>query len=105
RDWSSDVCSSDLLAALITLAAGAKYEAPTAAGIAAAACVVLAIALGVATAVRRELVAPILGGALTLGSIVVAALVLGASVAAPGYAADPATGVPVGEAMPAALRP
>jgi hypothetical protein len=99
------VSASLVLAALITVAAGAKYEAPTSAGIAAAACVVLAIALAVATAIRRELVAPILGGALTLGSIVVAVLVLGASVAPPGYATDPATGVPVGEAMPAALRP
>ena len=99
------VSASLVFAALITLAAGAKYEAPASAGVAAAACVVLAIVLAVATAMRRELVAPILGAALVLGSIVVAVLVIGAPVAAPGYAVDPVTGVPVGEAMPASLRP
>ena len=99
------VAASLALAALITLAAGAKYEAPAGAGVAAAACLGLAILLSVATAARRELVAPIVGAALTLGAIVVAVLVLTAPVDPPGYAADPVTGVPVGEAMPAALRP
>jgi hypothetical protein len=99
------VAASLALAALITVAAGAKYDAPVSAGLAAAACAGLAAALALATAVRRELVAPILGASLALGSVVVAALVIGAPVAAPGFAADPVTGVPVGEAMPAALRP
>jgi len=66
------VAASLALAALITLAAGAKYEAPAGAGVAAAACLGLAILLSVATAARRELVAPIVGAALTLGAIVVA---------------------------------
>ena len=99
------VSASLVLAALITVAAGAKYDAPGAADLAAASCVAVALALAVATAARRELVAPILGGSLALGAIVAAVLVLGAPVVAPGYAADPVTGVPIGEAMPAALRP
>jgi hypothetical protein len=99
------VTASLVLAALITVAAGAKYESPGTAGAAALACVAVAAAIAIATAVRRDFVAPITGAALALGSVAVAILVIGATVAAPGYATDPVTGVPVGEAMPAALRP
>jgi len=99
------VAASLLLSALITLAAGTKYAAPTSAGIAAAACVVTAIAISLATWRRREFAAPLLGIVLGLAALVAAALVVGATVAAPGYAVDPVTGVPVGEAMPADLRP
>jgi hypothetical protein len=99
------VSASLLLAALITIAAGAKYGAPGSAALGAAASAAVAIAVALATWRWRTLSAPILGAALVLASIAVAALVLSAPIAAPGYALDPVTGVPVGEAMPAALRP
>lgn len=99
------VAATLVLAALITLAAGAKYEAPASAGAAAVATVAVAVLVALATAVRREWSAHILAAALALASIVVAVLVLGAPVASPGYALDPATHVPVGSAMPDALRP
>lgn len=99
------VAGSLLLSALITLAAGAKYAASGSSAAAALACVVVAIATAAMTWRRRDLSAFVPGAGLVLGSIAVAVLVLSADVAAPGYALDPVTGVPVGEAMPAALRP
>lgn len=93
------------LCAPITLAAGAKYEAPTTAGVAALACVALAAIVILLTWRARAVVMPVVLGALTLASLVVAVLVVGASVASPGYALDPLTGVPVGAAMPNELRP
>jgi hypothetical protein len=99
------VAASLLLSAVITLAAGTKYAAPLSAGIAAAACVVAACAVTLATWRWRAAAAPLMGLTLGLAALVVAVLVIGAPVAAPGYALDPVTGVPVGEAMPGALRP
>ena len=99
------VAASLLLSGLITLAAGAKYQAPTTAMLAALACAALAAATALATWRRRDLAAPIVGAALVAGSLVAAVLVLTAPIAAPGYALDHVTGVPVGEAMPSALRP
>ena len=99
------VAGSLLFSALLTLAAGTKYDAPATASGGAVACVALAVATSLATWRRRELAAPILGAALVVASVVMAALVLNAPVAAPGYALDPTTGVPVGEAMPSYLRP
>ena len=99
------VAASLLLSALITLAAGAKYDAPLSSGIAALACAGLALATAVLTWRRREASAPLVGAALVVASLVAGVLVLTAEIAAPGYALDPATGVPVGEAMPSALRP
>ncbi len=99
------VAASLLLSAPITLAAGAKYAATTSAAIAAGACVALALAVAVATWRRRELATSLLIGALVVASALVALLVLTAPVASPGYATDPVTGVPVGEAMPGYLRP
>ena len=94
-----------LLSALITLAAGAKYDAPVSSTTAAALCAVAAVGVIVATWRARAMAAPLLLAALVAASLFVAALVLSATVAAPGYALDPATGVPVGDAMPSALRP
>ena len=65
---------------------------------------VAAIAVAVATRRRRDLAAPVTAAVLVLASAVVAVLVLTASVAAPGYFLDPATGVPTGEAFPSDLR-
>lgn len=99
------VCASLLACAPITLAAGSKYSAPATAAIAAGICVILAVAIAILTWRGRALATPLLLGALITASLVAAALVLTAPLAAPGYALDPATGVPVGEAIPGALRP
>lgn len=99
------VAASLALSGLITLAAGAKYEAPGSSGAAFVACVALAAALALTTWRARWLSAHVLMGALAVASLVVVFLVLTAPVAGPGYALDPATGVPVGEAMPSYLRP
>lgn len=63
-----------------------------------------ALAIAIATRVRRPLAAPITAAALVVASVVVTILVLGASVQAPGFALDPATGVPTGNAFPPDLR-
>ncbi len=63
-----------------------------------------ALLLLAATRVRRELVAPIATAVLVVASIVVTWLTFTVPVAAPGFALDPATGVPTGEAFPADLR-
>ena len=99
------VTGSLLFAALITLAAGTKYDAPVTAGAGAAITAAVAVLVAVVTTVRREWSAHVLMAALALGSVAVAVLVLSAPVASPGYAPDPATHVPIGDAMPAALRP
>ena len=99
------VAASLAFAALLTLAAGGKYEAPLAAGLASTVSLAAAIAVAITTAVRREVAAHVLLAFLVGGSAVVAALVLTAPLAPPGYAVDIRTGVPVGEAMPAYLRP
>lgn len=99
------VTASLLLSAPITLAAGTKYAAPMSAGLAAAACVVLAVVVALLTWRARALATPVLLAALVGASALIAVLVLTAPIAAPGYATDPATGVPVGEAMPGYLRP
>jgi hypothetical protein len=61
-------------------------------------------AIVAATAVRRRLAAHIVMGVLVLGSIAVAYLTLTASLAAPGFALDPSTHVPVGSAFPGYVR-
>ncbi len=63
-----------------------------------------AIALLVVTRMRRRLVAPTAALILGVASVVVTILVLAAPLAAPGYALDPATGVPVGTAFPSNIR-
>ena len=65
---------------------------------------VAALALAVATRLRRQLVAPLATGVLLLASAVVAYLTITVPVDAPGFALDPATGVPTGEAFPPDLR-
>lgn len=65
---------------------------------------VAAIALALATRSRRQLVAPLATGILLVASAVVTVLTLTVPVDAPGFALDPATGVPTGEAFPSDLR-
>jgi hypothetical protein len=65
---------------------------------------VAAIAIAAATRLQRPAAASVSAGILVIASIVVAVLTLTVPVAAPGFALDPATGVPTGEALPADLR-
>jgi hypothetical protein len=62
------------------------------------------VAIIVATAVRRRLAAHIAMGVLVVGSIAVAYMVMTASLAAPGWAVDASTHVPVGTAFPGYVR-
>jgi hypothetical protein len=62
------------------------------------------IAIIAATTVRPRLAAHIAMGVLVIGSIAVAYMTLTASVAAPGWALDPGTHVPVGSAFPGYVR-
>jgi hypothetical protein len=57
-----------------------------------------------ATAVRPRVAAHIAMGVLVIGSVAVAYMALTANLAAPGWAVDPATNVPVGTAFPGYLR-
>jgi hypothetical protein len=76
----------------------------TAATVAFAIALVGGIAIIAATAVRRRLAAHIAMGVLVVGSVGVASMVLTAGLAAPGYALDPSTHVPVGTAFPGYVR-
>ena len=62
------------------------------------------VAIIAATTVRRRLAAHIAMGVLVIGSIGVAYLVMTAALAAPGYALDPSTHVPIGTAFPGYVR-
>jgi hypothetical protein len=99
------VSTSLVLSALITLAAGTKYNAAESAEIGAGVTVAVALAVALATAFRRASSAHLLFASLVAASGVMTYLVLTAHVAAPGYALDPLTRVPVGDAMPGTLRP
>jgi hypothetical protein len=63
-----------------------------------------AITIGYVTWRHRRLVGHTAMAFLIAASLVVAALVLTATIAAPGYALDPETGVPVGTAIPEYIR-
>ena len=63
-----------------------------------------AVGIIVATATRRQLAAHIAMAVLVVGSLAVAYLVLSAPLAAPGWAVDPNTHVPVGTAFPGYVR-
>ncbi len=62
------------------------------------------VAIVAATALRRPLAAHIAMGVLIVGSLAAAYLVLTAPLAAPGWAVDPNTHVPVGSAFPGYVR-
>jgi hypothetical protein len=63
-----------------------------------------ALAVAVATAVRRRWAPHIAAALLVAASVVEAVLVMTAHIAAPGYALDPTTRAPVGTLIPAYLR-
>jgi hypothetical protein len=63
-----------------------------------------AIAIAIATRVRRPHAATVTAAILAIASVIVTVLVFSVPVAEPGFALDPATGVPTGEALPADLR-
>jgi hypothetical protein len=99
------VAAALAFAGLITLAAGPKYDAPLTAGLGALVALAAALAVALATTFRRDLSAHVLFAFLAASSVAIAYLVLTAPIAAPGYAVDAQTGVPIGEAMPGYLRP
>ena len=99
------VSASLAFAGLITFAAGPKYDAITAATAGFAVSLAAAVAVALATTFRRDLAAHVLFAFLLASSVAIAVLVLTAPIAAPGYATDPHTGVPIGDAMPGYLRP
>jgi len=81
------------------------YPGSSGAGTAAfAIALVGGVAVIIATATRRALAAHIAMGVLAVGSLAVAYMVLGAHLAAPGWAVDPHTHVPVGSAFPGYVR-
>ena len=63
-----------------------------------------AIAIALATRMRRQQAATVTAAILVVASAIVTVLTLTVPVAAPGFALDPATGVPTGGALPADLR-
>jgi hypothetical protein len=99
-----------LLSLLFSHATGKGGHVPLYPGSATAGTVAFGVALvgGVAiiaaTAVHRRLAAHIAMGVLVIGSIGVAYMALTASLAAPGWAVDPSTHVPVGSAFPGYVR-
>ncbi len=65
---------------------------------------IAAVIIAYVTWRHRELVGHVTMAILGVASVVVAALVLTATIADPGYALDPETGVPVGTAIPEYIR-
>jgi hypothetical protein len=93
------------LGGLLTLAFSKAYPGSTATAVVGfALATVAAIGVGVATAVRRDLSGHVFMGFLVVASIAVAVMVLTAPLAAPGYATDSQTHVPVGSAVPGYVR-
>jgi hypothetical protein len=88
----------------LRLASEGRPADPRDVGIVIAFATVTALGLGVATYVRRDLAAHIAMAGLVVASCVMTFLVLTAPIAAPGYALDPVTRVPVGSAIPGYIR-
>lgn len=65
---------------------------------------IAAVVIALVTWRRRELVGHVTMAFLVVASIAVTVLVLGATIADPGYALDPETGVPIGAAIPGHIR-
>jgi hypothetical protein len=94
-----------VLGGLLALAIAGRY--PGSAGTAAAVLaisVLAGVALSYLTARRRPLVGHAAAGLLVAASLTVAVLVATAPLAAPGYALDPRTRVPLGSAFPGYIR-
>lgn len=95
------------LFSILSAAARAREGDPVSAGVVpmvVAFAAASAIAIAVATRLRRPLAATVTAGILVGASAIVAVLTLSAPLAAPGFALDPGSGVPTGEALPADLR-
>ena len=93
------------LGGLLTLAFSKAYPGSTMTALVGfALATAAAIGIGLTTAVRRQLSGHVFMGFLVVASAVVAVMVVTAPLAAPGYATDPHTGVPVGSAMPGYIR-
>jgi hypothetical protein len=94
-----------LIGGALSLAATAKYPGSATAGtVTFAVALLAAVAVIAATAVRRPLAAHIAMVFLLIGSFAGAYLILTAGLAAPGWAVDPNTHVPVGSAFPGYVR-
>jgi hypothetical protein len=94
-----------LIGGALSLAATARYPGSATAGMVTFAVALIgSIAVIAATAVRRRLAAHIAMGVLLIGSVAGAYLILTAGLAAPGWAVDPNTHVPVGSAFPGYVR-
>jgi hypothetical protein len=95
------------LFSILSAMARAKEGDPAAAGAVAAVvafATASAIAIAVATRIRRQHAAPVTAAVLVIASVIVAVLCYSVPVAAPGYALDAQTGVPIGLALPSDLR-
>src|SRR3990172_9964957 len=95
------------LAGLFTVLSWAKYDYPgsgVAPYIYAAAALILAIGVVVLTARRDERWVWLAGAAIVGGSVLSLGLVAITPLAAPGYALDPATDIPVGTLFPGSIR-
>jgi hypothetical protein len=98
------LAASFVFGALYAFAIRGRYPEDTVAfAVVLITCIATAIAIAVATWRARSLVAPIALTVLGVGSLIAAALVMGATLDAP-YALDATTGVPVGSAIPGNIR-
>ena len=98
------VAASFLFGAVYAFAIRGRYPSDTMAfAVVLVICIATALAVGLATWRARALVAPIVLTVLAAGSAIAAALVFSANLSA-AYALDPATGVPIGEAIPGNVR-
>jgi hypothetical protein len=94
-----------LLGGLFGLAIRGRYPDSGALGTAVIGfALVAAVVVAMTTWRKREWSAHAAMAVLAIGSVAVAIMVLGAEVAPPGWALDPATGVPVGSAIPGEVR-
>ena len=97
------VAASVVLGGLFSLLATSKYAGSTTAGYIAFGCAVaVAIAISLATALRRELQGHVVMASLVLGTLIVAGLVATARLS--GAYVDPSSHVPVATAVPGYLR-
>jgi hypothetical protein len=97
--------ASIFLGGLLALAAVRRYPGSELTGrVTALAALSAAIAVAYTTARDRRRSADVVMGFLAGAAVVVAVLVLTAPLGSPGYAVDPVTQVPVGNAMPNRLR-
>ena len=96
-----------LLAGVFTLLTQRKFDYPGAGSapiLYLIAALVLAIAVAVETYFQNERWPRLAAGAVVGASVLALALMVTTTIAAPGYALDPATGAPTGELLPGTIR-